>query len=266
MSIPERFAQLSPLKRALLAVEELQERIRTMERAAAEPIAVVGIGCRIPGGGDTPEKFWAFLREGKCAVREVPQSRWDVDRYFDANPEAPGKSYVRRAAFLDAVDLFDADCFGIAPREAVTLDPQQRLLLEVAWEALEDAGCAPDSLVNSQTGVFVGIASGDYGTLLQAQPAERVNAYFASGIAHSMASGRLSYVFGLQGPSMSLDTACSSSLVAVHCAVQSLRARECRMALAAGVSLMLTPDADILFSKSRLLAPDGVCKTFRRGS
>jgi acyl transferase domain-containing protein/NADPH:quinone reductase-like Zn-dependent oxidoreductase/acyl carrier protein len=262
VSIPQRFAQLSPLKRALLAVEELQERIRTMERAGAEPIAVVGIGCRIPGGGDTPEKFWAFLQEGKCAVREVPPSRWDVDRYFDANPATPGKSYVRRAAFLDAVDLFDADCFGIAPREAVTLDPQQRLLLEVAWEALEDAGCAPDSLVNSPTGVFVGIASGDYGTLLQAQPAERVNAYFASGMAHSMASGRLSYVLGLQGPSISLDTACSSSLVAVHCAVQSLRARECRMALAAGVSLMLTPDSDILFSKSRLLAPDGVCKTF----
>jgi len=262
MGIPDRFAHLSPLKRALLAVEELQARLQAAERTSAEPIAVIGMGCRIPGHADTVEKFWQLLLNGECPVRDVPSARWDAEAYFDPDPEAPGKTYARRAAFLDDVDLFDAEAFGMAPREAVALDPQQRLLLEVAREALEDAGYAPDSLGGTSTGVFVGIASSDHATILQAQPPQRVDAYFASGMAHSMASGRLSYVFGLQGPSLSIDTACSSSLVAVHLAVQSLRARECRMALTAGVNLMLTPHASILFAKSRMLAPDGLCKTF----
>jgi acyl transferase domain-containing protein/NADPH:quinone reductase-like Zn-dependent oxidoreductase/NADP-dependent 3-hydroxy acid dehydrogenase YdfG len=262
MTLPPRFANLSPLKRALLAIEELQERLHAAERASAEPIAIIGVGCRVPGGVDTPDRFWRFLKDGCCPVADVPASRWDAARYFDLDPDAPGKTYVRRGAFLDDVDLFDPESFGIAPREAMSLDPQQRLLLEVAREAFEDAGYAPESFSNTPTGVFVGITTADYASLLQQQPLERVDAYFASGQAQSMASGRLSYVFGWQGPSISIDTACSSSLVAVHLAVQSLRARDCRVALAAGVNLMLTPHAFLMLARSRMLSPDGLCKSF----
>jgi acyl transferase domain-containing protein len=260
--LPGRFSHLSPLKRALLAVDELQARVKAAERTSAEPIAVIGMGCRLPGGADSPERLWRLLAAGECPVGDVPRDRWDADAVFDPDPEAPGKTYVRRAAFLEQVDQFEPEAFGIAPREAVAMDPQQRLLLEVAHEAFEHAGYAPDRLSGTSTGVFVGIAAADYTRLLQSQPADRVDAYFASGMAHSMASGRLSYVFGLQGPSLSIDTACSSSLVAVHVAVQSLRAAECRMAVAGGVSLMLTPDANILFAKSRMLSRDGLCRTF----
>ena len=262
MSVPDRFAHLSPLKRALLAVEELQARLRAMEQAIAEPIAVVGAACRIPGGADTPDSLWRLLLNGECPVREVPANRWDAAAIFDPDPNVPGKCCTRHGAFLDDVDLFDPEAFGMAPREAIALDPQQRLLLEVTRDAFEDAGYAPDGLANSPTGVFVGITGTDYATILGRLAPERIDPYFASGIAHSMASGRLSYVFGLQGPSVSIDTACSSSLVAVHQAIQSLRARECRMALAAGVNLMLTPDSHVLLSRSNMLAPDGRCKTF----
>jgi acyl transferase domain-containing protein/NADPH:quinone reductase-like Zn-dependent oxidoreductase/SAM-dependent methyltransferase/acyl carrier protein len=260
--LPGRFSHLSPLKRALLAVDELQERLATVERAHAEPIAIIGMGCRFPGGVDSPDALWDLLAAGRCAVSDVPPGRWDAQAIFDPNPDVPGKTYVRRAAFLDQVDQFEPEAFAIAPREAVAMDPQQRLLLEVTRDAFEDAGYAPDRLSGSATGVFVGIAAADYGSLLHSQPLERIDAYFASGMAQSMASGRLSYVFGLQGPSLSIDTACSSSLVAVHAAVQSLRIGECRMAVAGGVSLMLTPHAMVLFAKSRMLSPDGLCRTF----
>ena len=260
--VPERFANLTPLKRAVLALQEVQARLDAAERARNEPIAIIGIGCRIPGGVTNPDQFWQMLRDGISAVREVPADRWDVDALYDPNPDAAGKICAKRGGYLDEVDRFDASFFGIAPREAATMDPQQRLLLEVGWEALEHAGVAPDRLSGSRTGVFVGIAANDYAEILGQSDSARIDAYHASGTAHSVASGRLSYILGLQGPSISVDTACSSSLVAVHLAVQSLRAGECRMALAGGVNLILTPTNGIVFSKSHMLSGDGRCKTF----
>src|SRR5690606_17438423 len=181
---------------------------------------------------------------------------------YDPDPDAPGKMATRWGAFLDDVAHFDASLFGISPREAVGMDPQQRLLLELAWEALERAGQAPDRLVGSPTGVFVGISGTDYYQLLKSGGHAALDAYSASGNAHSVAAGRISFVLGLQGPSRAVDPACSSSLVAVHLAVKSLRAGECRMALAGGVNLILSPETTITLSKSRMMAPDGRCKTF----
>ena len=260
----ERPKDLSPLKRALLAIDDLQARLRAAEQRGREPIAVVGLGCRLPGGGDDPEAFWGVLRDSVDAICEVPPDRWDVGTVFDPDPEAPGKSYTQWGGFLRGpIDRFDPQFFGIAPREAAQMDPQQRLLLEVAWEALEHAGIAPDALAGSRTGVFVGICSNDYFKLSpDFTDLSRVTAYSASGIAHSVASGRLSYVLGLHGPAVSVDTACSSSLTAIHLAVQSLRAGECRLALAGGVHLMLAPDNTILFCKSRMMSPSGRCKAF----
>ena len=206
-----------------------------------EPIAIVGMGCRLPGSASNPDAFWAALRDGFDAVVEVPGDRWDIDAFYDPARDAAGKMYTRHGAFLDQVDRFDPQFFGIAPREAVSLDPQHRLLLEVTWEALEHAGMPPDALLGTKTGVFVGICSSDYGHL-QLMAGEAPDAYFGTGNALSAAAGRLSYVLGLQGPSLSVDTACSSSLVAVHLACQSLRRGECRVALAGGVNLMLAPN------------------------
>ncbi len=258
-----RVTNLSPLKQAYLALEEMQKKLEAVERTRNEPIAIIGMGCRFPGGATNPQAFWQLLRNGVDAIRDVPTDRWDVNLLYDADPNASGKLYTRRAGFLERVDLFDPQFFGVSPREAVSLDPQQRLLLEVTWEALEHAGIAPDQLQGSRTGVFVGIASSDYATLqLKSHDLARLDAYYGSGIAHSVAAGRISYILGLQGPSIALDTACSSSLVATHLAVSSLRAGECRMALAAGVHLILSPENTIAFSKSHMLAPDGTCKTF----
>ena len=254
---------LSPIKQAYLKLQELQARLDATEEAKREPVAIVGMACRFPGGNNDPESFWQFLRSGGDAVREVPKDRWDIDAFYDPNPGTPGKMYTRNGGFLDRIDLFDPQFFGIAPREAVRMDPQQRLLLEVAWEALERSGVAPDSLSGSRTGVFVGVCTSDYADLQSRKfDVTKLDAYHASGIAHSMASGRLSYVLGLQGPSMTIDTACSSSLVAVHLACQSLRRGECTLALAAGVNVMLTPDMFIALSTASMLARDGQCKTF----
>ena len=193
----------------------------------------------------------------------MPASRWDVDAYYDPDPDKPGKTNSRWGGFLSDVDLFDAALFGIARREAEAMDPQHRLLLETAWEALEDAGIAPDGLIGRQIGVFVGLSTSDYGTLLGAGRDESwIDAYAALGNAPSIAAGRLAYAFGTQGPAMMVDTACSSSLVAVHLAVQALRAGECDTALAGGVNLILSPALTINFSKARMLAADGHCKTF----
>lgn len=257
---------LSPLKQAFLAIEELQAKLEAAQQAGASgstPIAVIGIGCRFPGAANTPEAFWQNLKNGFDAIRDVPADRWDANAVFDPDPDAPGKSYVRQAGFLDQIDQFDPQFFGIAPREARGMDPQQRLLLEVTWEALENAAIAPDSLNGSRTGVFVGIASFDYASLsIKTNDPARMDAYYTSGIAHSIASGRLAYVLGLQGPAVSLDTACSSSLVAAHLAVQSLRSGDSDLALAAGVNLIILPDNQIAFSKLRMLSSDGRCKTF----
>ena len=241
----------------------MQARLRESERSRKEPIAVIGMSCRFPGGVVSPETYWQLLREGRDAIVEVPSDRWDVDLYYNPDPDALGKMCTRWGGFLDQIDQFDPELFGIAPREAVSMDPQQRLLLEVSWEALERSGQSPEKLSGSRSGVFVGIASGDYAQILS-HNADRahVDAYFASGVAHSIASGRLSYLLGLQGPSLSIDTACSSSLVAIHQACQSLRIDECRMALAGGVNVVLLPDNSIVFSKSHMMARDGRCKAF----
>jgi acyl transferase domain-containing protein len=254
---------LSPIKQAYLKLEELQLKLDSVDRAKREPIAIVGMGCRFPGGNHDPEAFWQFLRNGRDATREVPADRWDVDEFYDSNPGTPGKMYTRRGGFLDQIDLFDPQFFGIAPREAIGMDPQQRLLLEVAWEALEHSGLRPDALSGSRTGVFVGLCTNDYADRqLQALDPTKLDAYFASGVAHSIASGRLSYILGLQGPSVTLDTACSSSLVAIHLACQSLRNRECNLALAGGVNIIASPHIFIALSKASMLASDGRCKTF----
>jgi acyl transferase domain-containing protein/acyl carrier protein len=240
----------------------MKARLDAIEYARREPIAIIGIGCRFPGAAG-PDAYWDLLRRGADAVSDVPSSRWDVAAYFDPDPDAAGKTYTRRAGLLAQVDRFDPQFFGIAPREAVGMDPQQRLLLEVCWEAFEDAGQAPDQLHGSATGVYLGISTMDYATMqMKHDDVARLDAYSQSGLAFSIASGRVSYVLGLQGPSVSLDTACSSSLVAVHLACQALRLGECRMALAGGVHLMLLPDNSICYSRARMVAPDGKCKTF----
>lgn len=249
------------LRESLQAIDRLQARLDASEAARREPIAIVGLGCRYPGAPD-PESFWALLRDGVDAVRDVPADRWDAHSYYDADPDAPGKSTTCRGGFLGRVDLFDARFFGISPREAATLDPQQRLLLEVAWETLEDAGIAPDRLSGSATGVFVGITTSDYARQLGLGSANSSDVYAATGNALNAAAGRISYVLGLQGPCMAIDTACSSSLVAVHEACQALRAGECDLALAGGVNVMLSPVASVLFSKWGMLATDGRVKAF----
>ncbi|GAB1543988.1 hypothetical protein NUACC21_66640 [Scytonema sp. NUACC21] len=259
MSPIENSQSLSPTKRALLALKEMQAKLEANEQAKTEPIAIIGMGCRFPGAND-PEAYWQMLRNGVDAMTEVPSDRWDIDAYYDPNPDTPEKMYVRKAGFLDRVDQFDPQFFGISPREAVNMDPQQRLLLEVSWEAFENAGIAPDKILGSQTGVFVGIMNLDYFQL--ASDRARVDAHTATGNAFSVTSGRLSYNLGLQGPSMAIDTACSSSLVAVHTACQSLRSKECNLALAAGVNLIITPTVMINECRAKMLAPDGHCKTF----
>lgn len=225
-----------------------------------EPIAIIGMGCRLPGASD-PQAFWQLLHDGIDTVTEIPGDRWDSKIFYDPNPDTPGKMITRWGAFLDHVDLFDARFFNISPREAERIDPQQRLLLEVTWEALENAAHAPKELAGSETGVFVGISSYDYSLLLFKNPTG-ISPYDGTGVSHSISSNRLSYALDLRGPSIAVDTACSSSLVAVHLACQSLQLMECNLAVAAGVHLVLTPEFNIAFSKSRMLSPSGRCKTF----
>ncbi len=250
------------LKEAYLTVEKLKARVDLLEREKSEPIAVVGIGCRLPGGVDSADAYWDLLRNGVDAIREVPRDRWDIDEYYDANPDAPDKMYTRWGGFVDQVDAFDPQFFGISPREATAMDPQQRLLLEVAWEALEHAGIRPDSLAGSATGVFLGISTSDYADLLASATGQANDLYAGTGNSFSIASGRLSYVLGLQGPCMSVDTACSASLLAVHLAAESLRRKECSLALVGGVNLMLAPALTAVMCRGRMLSFDGRCKTF----
>jgi acyl transferase domain-containing protein/NADPH:quinone reductase-like Zn-dependent oxidoreductase/acyl carrier protein len=252
--------QLAVFREAFVEMKNMRARLDQFERGISEPIAVIGIGCRFPGGGDDPDSFWRMLREGVDAVTEVPRDRFDIDAHFGDGEL--GTMVTRSGSFLRSVDGFDAGFFGISPREADSMDPQQRLLLEVTWEALERAGQAPGRLTGSQTGVFVGFCNNDYFQLRIRDGSNDVDPYFSTGVAASVAAGRLSYVLGLNGPCMTIDTACSSSLVAVHSAVQSLRSGECRMALAGGVNLMLTPLSSIALSALKMLAPDGRCKTF----
>lgn len=250
------------LERALQAMQELQGKIDALENEKREPIAILGMGCRFPGHVTGPEMYWELLRDGVDAIREVPASRWDIDAYYDPDPDAPGKMYTRMGGFLDDVDKFDPHFFGISPRETLKTDPQQRLVLEVGWEALEDAAIAAHKLMGSQTGVFLGITNNDYSRIVERAGLEQLDAYHLTGNCLNFAAGRIAYVFGFQGPTLAVDTACSSSGVAIHLACQSLRNRECNLALAGGVNLILSPEISITSTKARTLSPDGLCKTF----
>ncbi|QLE49252.1 type I polyketide synthase [Nostoc sp. C057] len=260
--LPERITNLSATKLALL-VQQMRAKTDGIELLNAEPIAIIGMGCRFPGGSDNPEAFWQNLRNGVDAISEIPPDRWDTDAYYDPNPDAPGKMYSRYGGFIGQIDKFEPEFFGISPREAQSLDPQQRLMLEVSWEALENAGIPLNQLHRSKTGVFVGITTTDY---LQLQTGladdELINAYTNSGGAINFAAGRLSYFLGLQGPSLAVETACSSSLVAVHLACQSLRNQESDLAIAAGVNLIVIPEMNVRLCKAKMIATDGRCKTF----
>ena len=255
------------LQRALVTLDELEARLHENERRRHEPIAIIGMGLRLPGGVHDPDAYWELLVSGRDAITEIPADRWDVEAMFDPDPDAPGKSYSRWGGFIDGVDQFDPGFFGISPREALSLDPQHRLLLEVAWEALEHAALAPSALAGTRTGVFVGISGTDFADVtLRGGIMDDADAYFATGVAHSIAAGRLAYVLDLQGPTAAIDTACSSSLVATHMACQALRAGECDHALAGGVNLMLSPDAHIASSRARMMSFEGRCKTFDAGA
>lgn len=255
-----RISKLSN-KQLILLADQLNSRLEKSDSDAAAPIAVVGIGCKFPGGADNPDLFWDLLLKGYDGTEEIGMDRWDIDQYYDPDPDVPGKMNTRRGGFIKQMDHFDAEFFGISPREATSMDPQQRLLLEVAWETLEYAGINPHQLSGSAAGIFAGICNSDYFQMMR-RDTEAIDAYLATGSAHSIASGRISYVLNLTGPSVSVDTACSSSLVAVHMACQSLRLGECRLALAGGVNVINVPETTITLTKSHLMAPDGRCKTF----
>ncbi|NET14153.1 MAG: polyketide synthase [Okeania sp. SIO1H6] len=245
---------------ALVKIESLESQLKTIENQKKEPIAIIGMSCRFPGGANSPEGFWEVLSQGVDAITEVPEDRWDVNDYYDPNDE-PGTILTPYGGFISEVDKFDAGFFGISPRESNCLDPQQRLLLEVGWEAIERANINPDNLLDSNTGVFIGICTNDY---LQQQITTFTTPepYLGTGNAVSAGPGRLSYLLGLTGPCLALSTACSSSLVSVHLACQSLRNRESDLALAGGVNLLLSPFLTTIFLRAKMLSPDGRCKTF----
>ena len=253
--------ELTALQKAFLAIRKLREQLDAAQAVQFEPVAVVGLGCRLPGAGD-PEAFWDLLSQGRDAITDIPRERWDADAIYDPRPGTPGKIYSRSGGFLDRVEWFDAAFFGISAREAATMDPQQRLLLEVAWEALENAGIAPASLKATPTGVFVGVTASDYACLQLERDGLPDDPYFNTGAALNACAGRISYVLGLQGPCVAVDTACSSSLTAVHLACSALRNRECGTALAGGVNLMLAAWPNVTLAAAQMVAPDGRCKSF----
>ena len=256
MNMPQPTDRRELLQQALRAIDDLQARLDRTEQERTEPIAIIGMSCRFPGGADTPEAYWSLLRDGVDAVTEAPADRWDTTRVApDPDAHYPG-------GYLKQLDHFDPQFFGISPREAATLDPQQRLLLEVSWEALERAGLNPDGLTGSKTGVFIGITATEYGYLAFNSGPTRLDIYTATGTALNTAAGRIAYTLGLQGPCLAVDTACSSSLVAIHLACQSLRNRESDMALTGGVNVILRPDAFTILTDWGTLSADGRCKTF----
>ena len=250
------------LEKALHEIKRLRQERESPNTLKGEPIAVLGMACRFPGSV-TPEQVWELSREGIDCITKVPANRWDAEKYYHPDPDIPGKTVTKEGGFLADIRGFDPAFFGISPREARSMDPQQRLLLEVTWEAIERAAIAADSLYNTAVGVFLGLSNLEYATLIrQSGDIGLIDSYFGTGNAASVAAGRIAYVFGFHGPTFTIDTACSSSLVAVHLAAASLRRRECNMAVAGGVNLMISPETSVHFSNARMLASDGRCKSF----
>jgi acyl transferase domain-containing protein len=252
------------MAKALVEIKDLKSQLNASKNQIAEPIAIIGASCRFPGGANDLESFWDLLVKGKDAIIEVPADRWSADEFYDANQDAPGKICSKLGGFINLpVADFDASFFGISPREAESMDPQQRLLLELCWEAIEHANIIPEHLFKSNTGVFMGVSSLDNATrIIGEAPLTDIDGYYGTGIALAPVAGRISYLFGFSGPSFVVDTACSSSLLSLHLACESLRRKECDLALGGGVQLLTHPGVSVAFTKAHMLSVDGQCRTF----
>lgn len=251
------------LKSAINALQDSRARVNELENDRYQPVAVIGMACSLPGGIESPSDFWRSLYNQDELIGPVPQTRWSTDQYYDRVPQSPGKMVTTEGGFVKNIEMFDAAFFGISPREALSMDPQQRLILKCSWRALEYAGITAHSIKGTDTGVFVGVSNSDYAhTMMKHGESTDVDAYYASGNALNVIAGRLSYFLDIHGPCMAIDTACSSSFMALHNAIQSLRKQECRLAIASGVNVIISPEGNIALSQASMLSPDGRCYTF----